>query len=71
MEITDPLVINGGYATLGYSGDGVGNGGALTGNLALLGNYIAGSFVASGPGGTLLSEPPQTQSALLGHPHAA
>lgn len=37
VEITDPLVIGGCNATLGYSGDGVGNGGALTGNVALLG----------------------------------
>ena len=41
--------------------------------IALLGNYMAGSFVAAtdGHGGTLVTEAPQTErQPLLTHPHA-
>jgi hypothetical protein len=40
--------------------------------IALLGNYIAGSFVlgADGRGGTLVGEAPQTAQPLLAHPRA-
>jgi hypothetical protein len=45
--------------------------GAGTVNMALLGSYLAGSFVASsdGHGGTLVTDPPARQS-LLSQPHA-
>jgi hypothetical protein len=44
--------------------------GASTINIALLGNYLASSFVASsdGHGGTLVTDPHLTQQPLLGQP---
>ena len=47
--------------------------GASTINIALLGNYLACSFVASsdGHGGTLVTDPPLTQQASLGLPQHA
>jgi hypothetical protein len=46
--------------------------GASTVNIALLGSYMAGSFVASsdGHGGTLVTDPPSGQQPLLAQPHA-
>ena len=43
-----------------------------TANIALLGNYMASSFVPSsdGHGGTLVTDPPANQQPLLTHPHA-
>jgi hypothetical protein len=45
--------------------------GASTINIALLGNYMASSFAASndGHGGTVVSEPPLSESQFLTHPH--
>jgi hypothetical protein len=71
----------GAKSTLGYSANSNNTGGTLTVNdgthtatLALLGQYIAGSFVAAsdGHGGTLVSEQAlsSTQTPLLTHPHA-
>jgi parallel beta-helix repeat protein len=68
-------------STLGYSANSNNTGGALTVNegthmatLALLGQYIAGSFVAASDshGGTLVSEQALSlpQTPLLTHPHA-
>jgi hypothetical protein len=63
-----------------YSGDTSGGtltitDGSHTANIALLGNYLASTFVASsdGHGGTNVVDPPASaasQSALLAHPHA-
>jgi hypothetical protein len=66
--ITDPAVPGGGYATLGYSAGG----GMLAGDAALLGHYIATTFVTpAGSGGILSSEPPLSPPLLaLAHPHA-
>jgi hypothetical protein len=46
--------------------------GSHVAKIALLGQYMAGSFVASsdGQGGTLISDPPPNQQSLLAHPHA-
>jgi hypothetical protein len=46
--------------------------GTHTANIALLGNYLASSFVSSsdGHGGTLITDPPSNQQPLLTHPHA-
>jgi hypothetical protein len=61
----------------GYSGDA--SGGTLTvtdgmhkANIALIGNYLASSFVPSsdGHGGTMITDPPPSQQSLLSHPHA-
>ena len=68
--------------TLGYAANSNNSGGALTvsngastANIALLGNYIAASFVtvSDGHGGTLISEAPQisSQATPLAQPHAA
>jgi len=64
---------------LGYSENANDTGGTLTvkngthvAKIALLGNYIAASFVtaADGHGGTLITEAPQTdQQPLLTQPH--
>jgi hypothetical protein len=64
--------------TLAYAENGADAGGTLTmtdgrhaAAIALLGNYMAGSFVtaADGHGGTLLTQAPQTeQQPLLTHP---
>ena len=71
----------GAKSTLGYLANGNNTGGTLTINdgnhtatLALLGQYIAGSFVAAsdGHGGTLVSEEAlsATQTPLVTRPHA-
>jgi hypothetical protein len=71
----------GAKSTLGYLANSNKTGGTLTVNdgthtatLALLGQYIAGSFVAmsDGHGGTLVSEQAlaSAQTPLLTHPHA-
>ena len=68
--------------TLGYAANNGNSGGALTvgngintANIALLGNYMAASFVTSsdGHGGTLVSEAAQmsAQTSPLAQPHAA
>jgi hypothetical protein len=45
--------------------------GAQTTNIALIGSYLAASFVASsdGHGGTLVTDPPPSQQAMLSQPH--
>ena len=69
-------------ATLGYAANSGNSGGALivsdgvhTANIALLGSYMASSFVTAsdGHGGTLVSEAAQasSQMMLLAQPHAA
>ena len=72
-----PSIAYGAATTLGYSESRVQAGGfAMASNgaaaIALLGNYMAGSFAtaASDHGGTLISSPPQTEQwSLLAHPH--
>jgi hypothetical protein len=58
--------LHGASTTLGYSANGAGTGGMLSindgsnsANIALLCNYIAGSFVAAndGHGGTVITDP--------------
>jgi hypothetical protein len=65
------------HTTLGYSEDGGDAGGTLLqtagthgAKLALLGNYMATSFVtaADGHGGTLVAEAPPSEQPLLTHP---
>jgi hypothetical protein len=73
-----PDIAFGAQTTLAYSENATGKGGTLTvsdgrhaASIALLGNYMAGSFVATadGHGGTLLTQAPQTgQQPLLTHP---
>jgi hypothetical protein len=73
-----PNIAFGAQTTLAYAQNGP-HAGTLTvgdgrhaANLALLGNYMAGSFVAApdGHGGTLVTQQSQTQqSPLLTHPH--
>ena len=64
-------------ATLGYSATSGNSVGAAptAANIALLGSYMASSFVSSsdGNGGTLISEAAQisSQASLLAQPHAA
>jgi hypothetical protein len=75
-----PSIGFGANTTLGYSENSSDNGGTLSitdgthsAKLALLGNYMAASFVtaADGHGGTLITEGVQTaQQPLLTHPHA-
>jgi hypothetical protein len=98
LEITDPMVPNGGsvepgpaqafprngvdlpdiafgaQTTLAYAANAAGTGGILTvsdgrhaASIALLGNYVAGSFVitADGHGGTLLTEASQSAQQFL------
>jgi hypothetical protein len=70
----------GAHTTLGYSENSSDTGGILSvkdgthiAKLALLGNYMAASFVTAsdGYGGTLITEGVQTaQQSLLTHPHA-
>jgi uncharacterized repeat protein (TIGR03803 family) len=64
--------------TLGYSANPTNTGGALSvsdgthlATIALLGNYMASSFVAAsdGHGGTLITDPSTTQHAVLALPH--
>ena len=75
-----PSIAFGAHTTLGYTENSTDTGGALTvsdgahaASIALLGNYIAGSFVATadGHGGTLVSAAAQVaQQPLLAKPHA-
>jgi hypothetical protein len=76
-----PDIAFGAQTTLAYAANANGNGGTLTvsdgrhaASIALLGNYMAGSFVvtADGHGGTLLTETPlqaAAQQPLLTRPH--
>ncbi len=74
------IAFGGNNPTLGYAENNSGTGGTLSvgdgahsANVALLGNYMASSFVtaADGHGGTLITEASQTaQQPLLAHPHA-
>jgi hypothetical protein len=68
----------GAATTLGYSANGSGTGGTLAvsdgaraATIALLGNYIAGTFVtaADGHGGTLVTAAPTANAPLLTTPH--
>jgi hypothetical protein len=74
-----PNVAFGAQTTLAYSENAAGTGGTLTvtdgrhaAAIALLGNYMAGSFVAvaDGHGGTLVMEASQNAQPLLTHPRA-
>jgi fibronectin-binding autotransporter adhesin len=75
-----PDIAFGAQTTLAYAANAAGAGGTLTmgdgrqaAAIALLGNYMAGSFVttADGQGGTLLTQAAQTgQQLLLTHPKA-
>ena len=67
----------GAQTTLAYSKNAAGTGGALrvgdgrhAATVALLGNYMAGSFVtaADGHGGTLVTNTAQTEPPILAHP---
>ena len=69
----------GANTTLGYSPNSDNTGGTLTvgdglhaQSIALLGQYMASSFVmaSDGHGGTLITDPPPSQQTLLAHPHA-
>ena len=71
-----PNIAFGAQTTLAYAANAAGAGGTLTvgdgrhaATIALLGNYMAGSFVttADGHGGTLISEA-QAQQPLLTNP---
>ncbi len=68
-----------GSTTLGYAANSAGTGGTLTvsdgvnsANLALIGNYTAGSFAmaSDNQGGTLITDPPALAQALMTSPHA-
>ena len=72
-----PNIAFGAQTTLAYAKHVAGAGGTLTVSdgrhtaaIALLGSYIAGSFViaADGHGGTLLTAAEQTQQPQLTHP---
>ena len=73
-----PDIAFGAQTTLAYAENGTATGGTLTvsdgrhaASIALLGNYMAGSFLATadGHGGTLVSSTPHTeQPPLLAHP---
>jgi hypothetical protein len=69
----------GAHTTLGHTEDGGDTGGTLLhtagthgAKLALLGHYMATSFVTAADwhGGTLVADAQQTQQPLLSHPHA-
>jgi hypothetical protein len=73
-----PNIAFGAQTTLAYSENAAGTGGTQTVNdgrhaaaVALLGNYMAGSFVtaADGHGGTLVTEASQMAQPLLARPH--
>ncbi len=68
----------GANTTLGYAPNGGGTGGTLsvgdgshTANIALLGDYLASSFVTAsdGHGDTLITDPPLTAPTNLTQPH--
>ena len=72
-----PNIAFGAQTTLAYAANAAGDGGMLTVSdgrhaaaIALLGNYMAGSFVtaADGHGGTLVTEASQTGAAAAGAP---
>ena len=72
-----PNIAFGAQTTLAYAANAAGTGGTLTvtdgrhaAAIALLGNYMAGSFVtaADGHGGTLISQAQTQQQPLLTHP---
>ena len=72
-----PDIAFGAQTTLAYAANGANAGGTLTvrdgryaASIALLGNYIAGSFIATvgGHGGTLVTEGELGQQPLLAHP---
>jgi hypothetical protein len=74
-----PNIAFGARTTLAYSQNAAGTGGTLTvsdgrhaASFVLLGNYIAGSFVAAadGHGGTLVTQAQPQQPPLLTHPRA-
>ena len=75
-----PDIAFGAQTTLAYAPNATGTGGTLTVSdgrhaaaIALLGNYMAGSFVATtdGHGGTVITQAqPQQQPPLLTHPQA-
>jgi hypothetical protein len=74
-----PDIAFGAQTTLAYSENAVGTGCTLTvsdgrhaASIALLGNYIAGSFAAAadGHGGTLVTQAQPQQQPLLIHPQA-
>ena len=65
--------------TPSYAPNGGNTGGTLSvtdgthaANIALLGQYMASSFVTAsdGHGGTMITDPPPSQQSLLSHPHA-
>jgi hypothetical protein len=69
----------GGSTTLGYTPNGSNTGGMLNAtdgthiaNIALLGQYMASSFVmaSDGHGGTVISDPPATQAQAMSVSHA-
>ena len=69
----------GGSTTLGYTPNGSNSGGTLNAtdgshiaNIALLGQYMASSFVTAsdGHGGTLITDPPLSQPQTLSQSHA-
>ena len=72
-----PDIAFGAHTTLAYTANAPGTGGTLTVSdgrhtaaIAVLGNYMAGSFVAvaDGHGGTLITEANPQQQPLLTHP---
>jgi hypothetical protein len=72
-----PNIAFGEQTTLAYAQNNAGTGGTLTltdgrhaASIALLGNYMAGSFVtaADGHGGMLVTAPEQTPQPLLARP---
>jgi hypothetical protein len=74
-----PDIAFGAQTTLAYLENATGTGGTLTvsdgrhaASIALLGRYIAGSFVAAadGQGGTLVTQAQPQQQPLLTHPQA-
>jgi hypothetical protein len=74
-----PNIAFGAQTTLAYAPNSAGTGGTLalsdgrhTASIALLGNYMAGSFVtaADGHGGTLVTETSENAQPLLTHPRA-
>ena len=73
-----PNIAFGAHATLAYLTNGAGTGGTLTvgdgrhaATIALLGNYMAGSFVAAPDGhGAILVTEASTQPPPLFHPRA-
>jgi hypothetical protein len=77
IDLTD--IAFGNSTSLGYAPNTGNTGGTLsatdggghTANIALLGNYIASSFVASsdGHGGTLITDPPPVGQLNLSQPH--